>query len=1672
MKKFTMLLVMLIFVQLAISATITLNVTVFKDKSGGALLSGIPVTVSCSAAGYTTNTISTNASGLASFTDIIKPTTGSYTYTIAITGVTGYTNYSTTKSISSTATSPQASSAIFLSNYNLNFTVNDGINPIPGATVTISGTAHDVSTGTYTFVKSYTTSATSYTVSAPGFADSTATATIVYSASNQNFNIPAIVMKPAYNINFNVTDNASNPISGASIVLTGYGSTTLSTAATGLITFPKKKNGNYSYIITKTGYVDAVGQLIVNGSDYNFAQPIQMATGANFTFTVKRGKTNLSNDSITINGITKITNSSGVVTFGLPLGANNFTNQKYAYINKIGTINVDGVNLTTDTITLRPTPIYSVLINTRDANNSIISGATVVFNNKVYTTNASGNVLITPVSPIDNPNVTKQYYYIKITKTGYGDYVDSVNCGLAGAGGGTNNYLPSTTNRFTINSNYFYLSYPRIDVNYSAGQLGANSFATLILWNSKGVAVDHSDDIFYQGGGSIIGDVPGTTTGVTPDTYSYFMVYLDNGVNGYGPARGKVTVGPHTNAKISVVFDAGYLMVINVLDNQGNPVQGAQVFAADTTVTSDANGAANFSTRYNGIYPYNVVLKDGNGIVIGRAKGSVTIAGTANTTELAVIQTVYNVTFKVDDNFGNPYAGATVTVDNASVTTDATGNAIIPCMNGTANYTVMPATNDYLTATGNLTVNNAATTTTIYLSKTASMSFTVTDANTNPIQGAYITVGNQTMVSDVNGMVSFTKTLKSGYTQYNCLISAEGYADSTFVEYLNTDMTLTIALKNAYDVVLTVNNPMNIPMENVTLMVGNSTVLTNPLGQYTFRKLINGNYNYVASMLNFADAFGTITVNGAGVNQTITLGTGYNVTFTVINGSTGTKGLSNDMITINGESKMTDANGMVTFGVLPNTSLSFTHSRAGFVDVPVTISNINANTSYTIYCTPVYSVQFSVLDLNSYNPVQGASIAFNGTTLLTDMNGNATFTGIAPSATDYSYTVTGPTTYNVVTGAVTLASTSTDANLATNNVVAVSAMLTSPSIYVALTSSGGFMPYYSDATISIDGVNYAYDTGFGGNTINCSLGTHQWIITPADITMAIVKGTVVVSDFTPVYLPINMVAGRKIDLYTIDASSNALQGTQVTFDGETKTTDVTGEASYTRKPAGAYTYTASLAGYITQSNVALTVANVDVVQTITMLKVPVKVTFTVTENGTPLANTTVTIGTTIITTDATGKAVFTETIGSYNYSVTKTSYNTVTGSVNVVDVDQNISIALVRTPYKVNFVVSELGVPLANAAITIGTTTLNTDASGKASFTETFGTYNYSISKTAYTTVTGSLTVATSDVNQTVYLVKTTYSATFTVTSNGFPVASALLTINGNTTNTSATGVATITGLLPATYPYTLTAAGLNNVSGSITISTANVNQSITMIQSVYSVTFNVTVAGVAVPGATILFDGASMSTNSQGLVVFANKLPGNYVYTVTGVGLNDYNGSVALGFANAGVNVAMTVTTYSVNFTVTDRNGVLANATITFNGTTATSDAQGKATFANVLPGTYTYSISKAGYTVGSGSITITTQNVNQPVNLISTGVSSIDIVKAKPYPNPTSGVIYISTKSIAAGTNIAVTNVLGQTVRMFKVANGGDELSINIGDLKQGIYYIIMNNASEKYTWRIVKQ
>jgi len=676
-----------------------------------------------------------------------------------------------------------------------------------------------------------------------------------------------------------------------------------------------------------------------------------------------------------------------------------------------------------------------------------------------------------------------------------------------------------------------------------------------------------------------------------------------------------------------------------------------------------------------------------------------------------------------------------------------------------------------------------------------------------------------------------------------------------------------------------------------------------------------------------------------------------------------------------------------------------------------------------------FSVTFSVSD--SSGALQGANVTFNGEIKTTDVNGEAVFAGVLAGNKDYTVSKTG---YNEATGSINVDEDKTvDITLEKKTYIITATAGTggsidpSGSVSVEHGSSKTFTMNpsegYSVEDVLVDGesvgprATYTFNNVTSNHTITVSFTT----LPPDTYTVT----------------------------FNVGDSSGALQGANVTFNGETKATDAQGKAVFTGVLSGSRSYTVSKEGY----NNSTGNVNVDSDESVDVTLT--KKTYTLTVNtvgeGTVTKNpdkATYTHGEVVqLTANPADNWNFTgwsgDLAGSANpETITMNSDKTVTANFSIVQYtitasagtggtispsgqvkvnhgsNQSFSISA-NTGYDIQDVKVDGATEGAIGSYTFSNVT--SDHTIAATFKiKTYtvsvssnpaeggsvnggGTYNHGAQVSCQATASegyrfvnwteGGVVVSdnstfafniTSNRNLVANFVRV-YSVTFNVVDSEEDLQGAEVSFNGETKVTDVQGKAVFTGVVTGSKAYTVSKEGYNNEAGTVDVD-SDESVDITMVKKTYTLS-------VSTVGQGTVTKNPDKATYTHGEVVQLTANPDS------GWNFDSWSGDLA-GSTNP-VNITMnedkTVTanfseiTYTITFSVSDSEGAVQGANVTFNSETKTTDSQGKAIFNGVAVGDKQYSVSKDGYGDVSGSIVV---DSSKTVNVVLEKKPMIEVV------------------------------------------------------------------------------
>ncbi len=354
------------------------------------------------------------------------------------------------------------------------------------------------------------------------------------------------------------------------------------------------------------------------------------------------------------------------------------------------------------------------------------------------------------------------------------------------------------------------------------------------------------------------------------------------------------------------------------------------------------------------------------------------------------------------------------------------------------------------------------------------------------------------------------------------------------------------------------------------------------------------------------------------------------------------------------------------------------------------------------------------------------------------------------------------------------------------------------------TGSISFSSSPSGANIYLDGT---LQTSMTPTTIsNVSPGSHSYTITLSGYNNATGSVGVIAGQTATVSVTLTPFVTTGSIAFTSSPS-----GANIYLDGTL--VGIT-PATISNVSAGSHSYTLTLSSYNDYTGtVTVTAGQTSTVSaTLTALPTTGSIAFTSTPSA---ANIYID---NILQTPKTPATITNVPAGSHTYIIRLSGYNDATGSVTVTaGQTTNVSVTLTPSTGSIYFTSTPSGADIYLDGTNVGMT--------PATITSvTPGTHSYTLTLSGYNNATGSVTVTTgqtTNVSVTLTSIITTGSIAFSSTPSG-----ASIYLDGTLVGTTPT---TINGVsLNIAHSYILTLSGYNNYTGSITLTTASPNQTVT----------------------------------------------------------------------------------------------------------------------------------------------------------------------------------------------------------------------------------------------------
>ena len=931
------------------------------------------------------------------------------------------------------------------------------------------------------------------------------------------------------------------------------------------------------------------------------------------TFTVTDGGDSHPIDaaSVSINSTVLTTDISGEATIDLIDGSYPYIVSKTGYDNGTGTVVVSG-GIVTENVSLSET-MYTLTFVVEDENSQAVENASVSVNSATLTTDVNGEATI---------DLVNGSYSYTVSKTGYDNATGTAT--ISGS---------AVTENVTLTVPKYTVSFTVSDAGDSHALDGAS-----ILINSATLTADFNGL---------------ATIDLADGTYAYTVTRT-----GYDEATGSVTVSGEAVSENVSMTETIYTLAFVVEDENSQTVENASISINSAILTTDVNGEATIDLP-DGTYSYTIT-KAG----YSDATGSVTISGAGITENVTLFLPTYVLTFNVT-GAGDAHVieGASISINSTTLTTNVDGIATIDLVDG--DYPYMVSYTGYDNVTGTISVSGGAVTENVVIYKSSNvLTFVVQDESSNAIDGATVSINSTTLTTDANGEA--TITLPNADFAYT--VTKTGFADGNgSATMAGVDATKNVTLYSvANTVTFNVTDGTN-PLVGASIDINSTVLLTDGSGVATIN-LPDGTYSYTITYTGYDETAGSLTVSGADVTENATMTeSAYTVTFTVQNeGSAAVEGAT---ISINSTTLTTDASGQTAIDLL-NGSYSYTVTKAGLADAngSVTVASAAIAENVTMYSS-AHTITFTITDANGGNAIEGAAIAINSSTLLTDASGDATIN--LPDG-NYAYSVSKDG-YESASGNVTLSGADATENISLNSVVAITFEFNVTDIFCYGSSDG-----------EIEFINVTGGSGIGYEySIN---GGASWQTNPIVTGLAAGAFNTLVKDAAgnlSATQSVTITQSEQMTGFIVDTENVTIYGGS---DGSIAITGVTGgSGSYEYSIDGGTTYeNSNLFENLLAANYDIVVKDSYgcevVVGTVTITEPPMEeyaVTFEVSLDNHVYEGATIDINSTTLTTDADGLAAIDLPDGSYNYTASVNGFDDVTGTVVVAGAAVNETISFV-----------------------------------------------------------------------------------------------------------------------------------------------------------------------------------------------------------------------------------------------------------------------------------------------------------------------------------------------------------------------------------------------------------
>ena len=716
---------------------------------------------------------------------------------------------------------------------------------------------------------------------------------------NGSVSIDVEMVRAPYTVTFRVRDERGAVVPYANVTRDNR---TTTTNIEGVATL-SARNGNYPYLISKLGYDDYSNNVVVQDGNAQVNVEMELTVWTITVIVKDTENVPIVNAVINVNNGQYPTNQQGEAEIPLVNGQYPVTIEKAGYDTLNGSITVNNSN--TDVTFELDYFLYDVLFNVYQVNQGTpAEGALVTI---------QGQPSALPVNSLGQATTKLKNgeYNYTITKRGYDDLTGSFNVQ------GQNVNVERT-----LDLKHYNVVITVLDSDNNEPVQGA-----AVNINSSSYPTDDNGQV---------------TVSLQNGTYPYTVTK-----SGYYDGDSSVTVLDSDNSSVVNLQARLYNVIMSVRDPERQPIENATVTINNNTYQTQSNGQVSLQLK-NGIYPFTVTatgMEDySDDLTV--ASADIPLLG------ISMEYRKYNITFAVTTDEGIAVGNANIHINDNDYQTSQGGLVIIPLSNGTYSYTVTKA--GYVPTESSVTVSNADKNVAVTVTAMSyDVTFVVKDNMTSPnlLQDVEIQISGREDALTTNASGEATVSLKAG--SYNATFAKDGYkgeelsfevsGEETFIQILKKIWNLSFKVSAAEKTVL---QGVTINVSGEALVGGSTTLTTKEDGTTDPVQVINGAYDWNASLTGYSPEEGVGSINDADEIKEVELTYGFETTFTVKD-NLGSP-VDGVQIVVDGSETLTTANGGIATTNLSTGTHTYTYSKDGYVSGSGTVQIEEAEKSVDI----------------------------------------------------------------------------------------------------------------------------------------------------------------------------------------------------------------------------------------------------------------------------------------------------------------------------------------------------------------------------------------------------------------------------------------------------------------------------------------------------------------------------------------------------------------------------------------------------------------------------------------------------------------------------------------------------------------------------------------------------